>query len=225
MFINFYDLKFFVAGNLISKRSASIQMDGADEKESSSIGHFQCVHCATPRGVLKKDNMQTAMDQLFEIRGSHFPYTVIHPNCSNPKNIESSIPYRETCKFPFCYQITFNDKEGKPLMIRGCAETFMATGNLKRSTSDFHCRRIHETLDIRECYCRNSPACFSWASLKIISLGHSVRNGLEYDEFQQQSSNFFVAMTKAELILLTTYNNKMTTISSSVIIVHAKLLH
>ncbi|OUC42912.1 hypothetical protein D917_02640 [Trichinella nativa] len=49
-------------------------------------------------------------------------------------------------------------KRGMPLVIRGCAESFLPPQPLKNHTKEY-CRRIQENLDIVECVCPNSDYC------------------------------------------------------------------
>lgn len=113
--------------------------------------YYWCYYCASPRSNEKRE-MLAAMDQLLEIRGSQYPYEAINEHCHNPVS-ESQLLIRQSCKYPFCHKITFNDGEGSPLTIRGCSEKFIA------SNQKVYCRNLHSQLDIRECSCKANGTC------------------------------------------------------------------
>ena len=52
------------------------------------------------------------------------------------------------------------DFEGTVFTIRGCAENFGAVNeNLLKSQGEQWCTKLHDTLDIWECLCRDRPIC------------------------------------------------------------------
>jgi len=142
--------------NSIKKTSKSGDSSNARSREQN-YNEISCVQCASPRNVIKNVTMLEAMDQLFEIRGTNFPYGAVDPNCGRKYNL-SMVPYREKCRYPYCITLTFNDKKGTPLIVRGCAESFMASSKLQRSDRGY-CQKVHKQLDITECICRNSDSC------------------------------------------------------------------
>jgi len=144
---------------------------GDDEIASTTKAPiFTCAECGSSRGITRQKELLDALDQFLDVRGGiHYPQ--IDQNCNRPRNI-SAIKNRTPCITNYCYSITFRDKEGIPLTLRGCAEYFIAVANLKQS----YCKKLTKSLDIVECVCRGADSCQNSSSSKngmtIFSLSH-----------------------------------------------------
>jgi len=132
---------------------------------------FYCYHCASPRKHAKPV-MLAAMDQLFNLRFSGYPYDAIHEFCDKP--IDYNTVQKQFCRHPYCYGIKFGDQsKGGALRakhaahtradllmtVRGCAENFMAVNPAQlnsRMGSAGTCRPLpsNHKLPVKECVCR-----------------------------------------------------------------------
>ncbi|KAL1226445.1 Serine/threonine-protein phosphatase 4 regulatory subunit [Trichinella spiralis] len=130
----------------------------AQQQQQQQQGIY-CIHCASPKLAIRQENLLHAMEQLMNLRQTFYPDHVEHKDCASLKNLSSGTFQQQHCHYPFCYSITFNDHSGgMPLVIRGCAESFLPPQPLKNHTKEY-CRRIQENLDIVECVCPNSEYC------------------------------------------------------------------
>uniref|UniRef100_A0A5S6QYD6 Uncharacterized protein n=1 Tax=Trichuris muris TaxID=70415 RepID=A0A5S6QYD6_TRIMR len=124
-------------------------------EERKESGIF-CVHCASPRSTISK-SMLDAMDQLLNLRQTYYPYDVVNNDCAKLTNV--SRHELQHCHYPICYSISFNDRSGgRPLVIRGCAESFLPPQPLKNYSREY-CRSLQQSLSIVECVCPGSSYC------------------------------------------------------------------
>ncbi|KRX78302.1 hypothetical protein T06_14436 [Trichinella sp. T6] len=136
----------------------SVGVTHAQQQQQQQQGIY-CIHCASPKLAIRQENLLHAMEQLMNLRQTFYPDHVEHKDCASLKNLSSGTFQQQHCHYPFCYSITFNDHSGgMPLVIRGCAESFLPPQPLKNHTKEY-CRRIQENLDIVECVCPNSEYC------------------------------------------------------------------
>lgn len=133
-----------------------------DQEEVITEAQYWCYHCASPRKY-ENHEMLAAMDQLLTFRGSFYPYEAINENCHYVTNstAQSMQLTRQSCRYPYCHKITFDDGEGPPLTIRGCSEKLMA------SNEKSFCKKVHNQLQIRECSCQTNGICNSSKSTTV----------------------------------------------------------
>ncbi|KAI6191873.1 hypothetical protein M3Y97_00274800 [Aphelenchoides bicaudatus] len=120
-----------------------------------------CYHCASPWQSINAD-MQQAMRNLLEIRRARFPATsYVRADCSHPKNV-SDLP-KQQCSIGYCQTLVLTDHDSaSALTIRGCAEKFGAVDEREfERRADNTCKKLHQTVDIQECICRNRKYCYS----------------------------------------------------------------
>ncbi|CDW57266.1 hypothetical protein TTRE_0000555701 [Trichuris trichiura] len=128
-------------------------IEGRQRPVYSCAGIF-CVHCASPRSTVK-NNMLDAMDQLLNLRQTYYPYDVVNSDCAKLTNI--SRHQLQHCHYPICYSI-YADVSGLPLVIRGCAESFLPPQPLKNYSREY-CRSLQQSLNIVECVCPGKSYC------------------------------------------------------------------
>jgi len=149
----------------------TIGVFGDDEISTTKSPLVTCAHCGSSRTVTRQRELLDALDQFLDVRGGvHYPNN-IDPNCNRPRNV-SAVKVRTTCMSNYCYSITFRDKEGIPLTLRGCAEYYMPVANLKTN----YCKKLTKSLDIVECVCRGADSCQNSSSsrrgMTTFSLNH-----------------------------------------------------
>ncbi|VDP11640.1 unnamed protein product [Soboliphyme baturini] len=154
----------FVAAPQVTDHSNGYGRSAADKREGFGV-HY-CIHCASPRTVLKHKTLLDAMDQLLYLRQTEYPNSVVNVDCDRLTNGSIQRQYQQ-CKYPYCYSITFDDHVGSPLTIRGCAESFVPPKPLEKKDSNY-CRRVHGTLGIAECVCKQTTYCQPSSSSRSI---------------------------------------------------------
>ncbi|KAI6205145.1 hypothetical protein M3Y94_00759300 [Aphelenchoides besseyi] len=120
-----------------------------------------CFHCASPWHSIGADNQQ-AIRNLLEIRRARFPSSeFIRSDCSSPKNV-SSLP-KQDCAHSYCQSLVLTDHDSATsLTIRGCAERLGAIEEREmEKRGDNTCKKLHPTVDIQECICKNRKFCYA----------------------------------------------------------------
>uniref|UniRef100_A0AC34FXT0 Uncharacterized protein n=1 Tax=Panagrolaimus sp. ES5 TaxID=591445 RepID=A0AC34FXT0_9BILA len=118
-----------------------------------------CFHCASPLRILSEP-MQLAVQNLLDVRRAKYPKDAIIPDCNNPANIRK-LP-KQQCKHSYCQTLVLTEHErGVSFAIRGCAETFAAVDeSILNERGDNQCVKLHGSLDLRECVCKNRKYCY-----------------------------------------------------------------
>uniref|UniRef100_A0AC35FKF4 Uncharacterized protein n=1 Tax=Panagrolaimus sp. PS1159 TaxID=55785 RepID=A0AC35FKF4_9BILA len=118
-----------------------------------------CFHCASPFRILSEP-MQLAVQNLLDVRRAKYPKDAIVADCNNPANIKR-LP-KQRCKYSYCQTLVLTEHErGVSFAIRGCAETFAAIDeSIFNERGDNQCVKLHGSLDLRECVCKNRKYCY-----------------------------------------------------------------
>jgi hypothetical protein len=118
-----------------------------------------CFHCASPIRILSEP-MQLAVQNLLDVRRAKYPKDAIVPDCNNPANIKR-LP-KQQCKHSYCQTLVLTEHErGVSFAIRGCAENFAAVDeSILNERGDNQCVKLHGSLDLRECVCKNRKYCY-----------------------------------------------------------------
>ncbi|XP_003379644.1 conserved hypothetical protein [Trichinella spiralis] len=100
------------------------------------------------------------------------------------------------------------DPRGMPLVIRGCAESFLPPQPLKNHTKEY-CRRIQENLDIVECVCPNSEYCGKSSVTKCVRISSAVSSSVKRQANASNPLYFasFNAIVNENALLMNFFSN------------------
>jgi hypothetical protein len=118
-----------------------------------------CFYCASPLRILSEP-MQVAVQNLLDVRRAKYPKDAVISDCNNPANIR--ILPKQQCKHSYCQTLVLTEHDRAiSFAIRGCAENFAAIDeSILSERGDNQCVKLHGSLDLRECVCKNRKYCY-----------------------------------------------------------------
>ncbi|CAJ0575143.1 unnamed protein product, partial [Mesorhabditis spiculigera] len=140
-------------------------LTGDRQGEIYSQDENWCYSCVTPLQLLSKD-MQTSVKNFLQMSRTEYPKEHVTQECLNGRNVSKI--HKQKCLHKYCQTLVLNDhNQGASFVLRGCAENFGAVDPKKfEEKEENSCTKLHHTLDIRECICKNRHFCFASHSFR-----------------------------------------------------------